>query len=331
MFENVRGRVARPASTAWNVTKTLVQTACFCGVFLVAIPCGFHALEQSLGIASQCFSGNFWRAFGIVLIIAGSALGLICAIVMATKGKGTPMPTDSTRELVVAGPYRYIRNPMVISGSTQAIGISILLGSPFLVVGVILSMLLWNVTLRRWEEVDLEHGFGKSYTAYRLRVRCWRASFQPYRPERDPYHPPVSTDRTLPPGGNVIVYDGRCVFCDAASIRLLGMMRRAPAVRVDFWQEGALAQLPGVSSDACKARLHLITPDGRVYGGFEAAIRAFMAARPTLGLLGYAYYLPCVRLACDVFYDIVGRNRYRLMGIKDPTVVCDDNSCKPNT
>jgi len=51
--------------------------------------------------------------------------------------------------------------------------------------------------------------------------------------------------------------------------------------------------------------MHLITPTGRVYRGFEAAVRA-VATRPILGWLAYAYYLPGLRQLCDGLYRWIG-------------------------
>ena len=40
---------------------------------------------------------------------------------MAVTGRGTPLPFDAARDLVVSGPYRLVRNPMVVAGLTQSL------------------------------------------------------------------------------------------------------------------------------------------------------------------------------------------------------------------
>jgi protein-S-isoprenylcysteine O-methyltransferase Ste14 len=174
------GRVARPAPRWWNVAKTLLQMACFWTAFLLLLPFGVARLEERFGLDVLRFGSGAIDALGAVLLAFGSALGLWSALVMAARGDGTPMPTDSTRKLVIAGPYRRIRNPMVVSGSSQALGVSLLFGSAFLVLGVFAGMWIWNACVRPWEEDDLEARFGESYRRYRQAVPCWRLARKPF-------------------------------------------------------------------------------------------------------------------------------------------------------
>jgi protein-S-isoprenylcysteine O-methyltransferase Ste14 len=52
-------------------------------------------------------------AAGWLLIAAGIALYSACAFWgFAVRGKGTPLPLDPPKKLVVEGPYRMVRNPM---------------------------------------------------------------------------------------------------------------------------------------------------------------------------------------------------------------------------
>ena len=53
---------------------------------------------------------------------------------MALIGEGTPLPAETARKLVVAGPYRYVRNPMAVAGVIQTASIGLLFGSWMVVV-----------------------------------------------------------------------------------------------------------------------------------------------------------------------------------------------------
>jgi protein-S-isoprenylcysteine O-methyltransferase Ste14 len=44
-------------------------------------------------------------------------------------GRGTPAPWDPPQRLVVEGPYRYVRNPMISSALMMLAGEVLLLGS----------------------------------------------------------------------------------------------------------------------------------------------------------------------------------------------------------
>ena len=63
-------------------------------------------LPSSAGGALRALAGVAFLAVGLTLF--GSSLGRF-----ATEGKGTLAPWDPRRELVLGGPYRYVRNPMI--------------------------------------------------------------------------------------------------------------------------------------------------------------------------------------------------------------------------
>jgi protein-S-isoprenylcysteine O-methyltransferase Ste14 len=51
--------------------------------------------------------------FGGLLIALGLALAVWTWMLFVTEGRGTLAPWDATTRLVVSGPYRYVRNPMI--------------------------------------------------------------------------------------------------------------------------------------------------------------------------------------------------------------------------
>ena len=53
------------------------------------------------------------RGVGAVLLALGIGLFGWCVALFARVGRGTLAPWDPTRELVAAGPYRLVRNPMI--------------------------------------------------------------------------------------------------------------------------------------------------------------------------------------------------------------------------
>jgi predicted DCC family thiol-disulfide oxidoreductase YuxK len=126
-------------------------------------------------------------------------------------------------------------------------------------------------------------------------------------------------------GKYVVLYDGRCRFCQAQSKNLTALARPGAIELVDFQQPGVLEHFPRVTHEACMQAMHLITPTGRIYRGFEAAVQA-VATRPVLGLPAYLYYVPGIRQVCDRFYRWLAAHRYRLLGNK-PADACPDGTC----
>lgn len=179
---NPRGREARPAPAGWNLLKTLSQTVVFWSVFLGLLPAGVYALEDALGLAGWRFPSAAGVWAGGALFALGGGLGLTSGAVMAVRGRGTPLPVDCPRELVVAGPYRFVRNPMAVAGLAQGVAVGVALGSPAVVAYALAGGPLWNRLVRPWEEADLERRFGGPYRRYRAAVRCWLPRATPYRP-----------------------------------------------------------------------------------------------------------------------------------------------------
>lgn len=137
--------------------------------------------------------------------------------------------------------------------------------------------------------------------------------------------PVVAAPRTTPPGRYVILYDGLCRFCGAGARQLAALARPGALDLVSYQEPGVLDRFPGIPLAACQRQLHLITPDGRVFGGFEAAVQA-VATRGALGRLAYAYYLPGLRWVLDKLYALVAAHRYQIMG-KTVAGECEGGTC----
>ena len=152
-----------------HVLVTAAQVVMFWGLFLVVGPLVIVFLETRWGIG-LAFDGF---AVGLVVLVLASALGIWSAITMSTLGKGTPLPSAMANQLVIAGPYRFVRNPMAVAGIVQGAAIGLLFSSWLVVVYAVLGSLLWNYAVRPLEEADLEERFGVDYVRYRDAVRCW--------------------------------------------------------------------------------------------------------------------------------------------------------------
>jgi protein-S-isoprenylcysteine O-methyltransferase Ste14/predicted DCC family thiol-disulfide oxidoreductase YuxK len=317
-------REARPAPPSWNVVKTLLMTPAFWGVFYFGLPALVYLSEGWLGWPR--FDGFGWQVTGLILFSLGSVLHLGSNLVMAVYGEGTPMTLDCPRQLVIAGPYRFVRNPMSVASVFQSVGVGLFLGSPLVLVYALLLMLMDNFLLRPHEEDDLERRFGDAFRVYRQRVRCWRPRVWPYDPARESQEPPIAAERTSPPGRTIVIYDGHCKFCVPGAKQLAQLAKPGSVELVSFQEPRALERFPGINYDACMRMMYLVTPDGRVYGGFEAAVRA-VATRPIWGWIAYGYYLPGVRLLFDTAYAIIAANRYRIMGKAVAAGECEDGTC----
>jgi protein-S-isoprenylcysteine O-methyltransferase Ste14 len=172
-----RPRVARPATRACNTAKTAAQIIVMWSVLLAAVPLALARAEGAWGLPR-------WPAqpvLGAGLFGAMSLLGLATANVLVRDGRGTPLPLDTARDLVVSGPYRYVRNPMAIFGFGQGLAVGLWLGSPAVLAYTAVGMLVWQWLARPWEEADLEARFGSRYLRYKAAVPCWIPRCVAYR------------------------------------------------------------------------------------------------------------------------------------------------------
>jgi protein-S-isoprenylcysteine O-methyltransferase Ste14 len=166
-------QLAAPASNTWNIIKTMIQSFFFWLTFLFFVPALIYFVERSFGKVPGAFESLTGQIIGGLLFTIGGILCLMSGIYMAVAGKGTPLPIDCPNELVVVGPYKYVRNPMAIAAIFQGIAVGIFLGSWIIIVYSFLGGLLWHILIRPWEEKDLEKRFGKKYLTYKNNVKCW--------------------------------------------------------------------------------------------------------------------------------------------------------------
>jgi protein-S-isoprenylcysteine O-methyltransferase Ste14 len=103
---------------------------------------------------------------GLCLVIVGLVLFVSSLRRFAGDGKGTLAPWDPPRQLVVTGPYRFVRNPMISGVLFVLFGEAlILLSRPHL--SWALTFLLINaVYIPLLEEPQLKQRFGASYDEY---------------------------------------------------------------------------------------------------------------------------------------------------------------------
>lgn len=121
------------------------------------------------------------RALGAIALLAGILLFSWCVSLFARVGRGTLAPWDPTQRLVAAGPYRYVRNPMISGVATVLAGEALLTGSRILALWLALFVVFNFAYFVFVEEPGLERRFGAPYREYKARVPRWI----PRRPDLD--------------------------------------------------------------------------------------------------------------------------------------------------
>jgi len=119
---------------------------------------------------------------GSVLVGLGVLLVYKTVSLFATVGDGTLAPWDPPRRLVVRGPYRYVRNPMISGVLSILLGEAILFGSVPLLVWFVIFFALNALTMPLIEEPLLESRFGSEYVTYKRNVHRWIPRLKPWTP-----------------------------------------------------------------------------------------------------------------------------------------------------
>lgn len=174
-FEKAMFREASATSTSWILFKTFAQIVVVWSIILVVFPYLITIVEDKLGIIRWQF--QFQTPLAAILFGAISSLGVWGSIVMSKIGKGTPLPLDHARNLVIRGPYAFVRNPMAVSGVGQGLAVALFLGSPLVVLYALMGSLVWQLIFRPLEEDDLATRFGAPYEQYKRAVKCWIPRF----------------------------------------------------------------------------------------------------------------------------------------------------------
>jgi len=159
----VKAVIILPGTVLVLVPALLLRRAA--GTPLAASPAGFA-------------EARFWT--GLVLGAAGFLLAAWTTRLFVTRGEGTPAPWAPPRKLVVGGPYRRVRNPMITGVLLMLAAESLLFGSWPIAGWMLAFFLMHGVYLARMEEPGLERRFGEDYRRYRANVPRWIPRWRPW-------------------------------------------------------------------------------------------------------------------------------------------------------
>ena len=151
------------------------------GTVLVFVPALILWLSAGSSMAmapAGVAQARFW--IGLVVAVVGFVLAVWSARLFLTIGEGTPAPWEPPSKLVVVGPYRYVRNPMIRGVIRMLAAEALLLGSWPIAGWMLVFFLLKTIYLVRVEEPALEQRFREDYRLYKSNVRRWIPRMTPW-------------------------------------------------------------------------------------------------------------------------------------------------------
>ena len=149
------------------VIRTVIFTVFVLGFWTVAVP--YWLLPRGTRPDLRGAGVGGW-----LLIAAGIALYFGCAFWgFALRGKGTPLPLDPPKRLVVEGPYGVVRNPIYWSVALVILGEAAVFHSVALADCAIVYFVVASLVVLVFEEPELRRTFGAEYEEYCQRVPRW--------------------------------------------------------------------------------------------------------------------------------------------------------------
>lgn len=109
----------------------------------------------------------------LALLAAGGAIYAWCVWDFAVSGRGTPLPIDAPRTLVVRGLYRCVRNPMYVGVLLVILGWAVMFRDWSLLVYALCVATGFHLFIVLYEERHLRREFGEQYEEYCDRVGRW--------------------------------------------------------------------------------------------------------------------------------------------------------------
>ncbi len=153
------------------------------GTVVVFIPAVLLYISATFVGVNHVISQVWYHIFlSLIFFFIGSLLAFLTVRLFLTKGKGTPAPWDPPKKLVVLGPYRFVRNPMITGVLFLLAGESLLFSSWLLFFWMLLFFLANLIYLPFFEEKSLLRRFGKDYQDYKEHVPRWIPRLIPYCP-----------------------------------------------------------------------------------------------------------------------------------------------------
>ncbi|MCG6943927.1 MAG: isoprenylcysteine carboxylmethyltransferase family protein [Deltaproteobacteria bacterium] len=167
----------------WGLVKTIIVLP---GTVLIVIPGAILLATQDSKFAPELASPTqvcFWLAS--LAAIIGLALSAWTVTLFMKFGQGTPAPWDPPKRLVIQGPYRHVRNPMITGALLMLLAEAILFRSLPIATWMTVFFIGNAIYFPLIEENGLEKRFGDEYREYKSHVPRWIPQLRAWKQEND--------------------------------------------------------------------------------------------------------------------------------------------------
>jgi protein-S-isoprenylcysteine O-methyltransferase Ste14 len=112
-------------------------------------------------------------ALGIALVLVALILQVWAVVLFRREGTEINPTSASNRQLIVAGPYRFTRNPMYLGLVILTLGIAAWVGAWPMLIASCAAFVTADWIHIPFEEAKMRRQFGPTYNDYVAQVRRW--------------------------------------------------------------------------------------------------------------------------------------------------------------
>lgn len=135
----------------------------------ILLPWIFTWLNNVLGWSS--IQNTALDIMGLIFILAGVINSAYSYRLFSKEGKGTPINSEPSRQIIHKGLYKYTRNPMYLGHFLLIFGEFFIFGSMSLLLYLCLFIIYTHFVIVFIEEPKLQKRFGVEYEKYKMNVR----------------------------------------------------------------------------------------------------------------------------------------------------------------
>jgi enamine deaminase RidA (YjgF/YER057c/UK114 family) len=303
----VAGDGIRSPPSAWRVAAAILPLPFVATVLVPA------AVLGSWGINDWGLGGLARAAtilLGAALAAAGLALFAWTVRLFASVGRGTLAPWDPPERLVVAGPYRRFRHPMITGVALVLAGEALAFASTGIAIVLAAFVAINALYLPLVEEPALRRRFGSDYQRYIAHVPRWLPRLRPWEPNgalsaRERGHTQVvGARRTNPselyvnvpyeyasvaPAGGLVFTAGACPLDASGATVAPGDFEAQTRQTLDNL-ELALRAAGSSLDDVLKTTVYVVAEErAQLIQVFDLVEAHFGPARPPSTLLGVSF------------------------------------------
>lgn len=114
-----------------------------------------------------------YNKFALLIIIPSVLLIFRCSYLFFKIGQGTIAPWAPPKKLVLAGPYKYSRNPIFLGMLLTVTGCVLFYNSVFLAIYNFMLFIFLYLRIIICEEPHLENNYGQQWKTYKNKVSRW--------------------------------------------------------------------------------------------------------------------------------------------------------------